>query len=393
VKRLLALSLLAALPAHAGDKPFSNEEILGPQARAPEATSAPGFTIESMRLRFTYFDQDGHGYQSQAMRPGVRQPGSEWMEVYQSQLEVVATQGKFTHRVWVPVDIVSAASPDALDAISTASRTNEAASIDVTHTYHADPRSDLSLHYAFHLEEPFRSWLLGLAGQRSFADGNTVVSASLNQVFDWLDRFNIFGVRLGRAYRSSTNANLGVTQLLSPTTVGNLNYGVTVQLGELSNTWNAVPLSSGELGREYLPTVRHRHAFVGRLAQALPWQGALKLMYRFYVDSWGILAHTLELALYQRLMPWLYLRGTYRAHLQSAPSFWTLDAPPGDEVIRTADSDLAAFSAHTFGVLAAVDLPPSRRLRDLHLDVGYERYQRSNDLRVNIYTCSLGFRF
>jgi hypothetical protein len=380
---LLLAAVLAAAPARADDG-LSDEAILG---------SRPAFLIESMRLRYTHFDQEGHGYQSQADRPSPTQPGSEWLSVDQPQLEVVAQQGKFTHRLWVPIDVVSAASPDALDAVSTASRTNEAASFDLSSTYHASPVSEVTLHAAFHLEEPFRSWTLGVGGARSFADGNTTIAASLNQVFDWLDRFNLFGTRLGRRYRSSSNGNLSVTQLLSPTTVAYLGYGVTVQIGELSNTWNAVPLDSGELGLEQLPHLRHRHAFVGRIAQVLPWKAIVKGFYRFYVDNWGILAHTIEAQLYQRFGRHFYLRASYRYHVQTAASFFSLSAPAADGALRTADSDLAEFTAQTVGVLAAIDLKFVGRLQGLHLDVGYERYFRTNDLRVNIYTCSAGFRF
>jgi hypothetical protein len=179
--------------------------------------------------------------------------------------------------------------------------------------------------------------------------------------------------------------------LLSPTTIGHLSYGVTVQNGELSNTWNAVALASNELGREYLPSLRHRHAFVGRIVQALPWEGVVKAGYRFYVDDWGILAHTLDLALYQRITRYFYLRGSYRFHHQSAPWFWTLNGPADGP--RTSDSDLAEFDAHTFGLLAGGDVPFTRRLQNLHVDFGYERYTRTNGLFVNIYTCSAAFRF
>jgi hypothetical protein len=60
---------------------------------------------------------------------------------------------------------------------------------------------------------------------------------------------------------------------------------------------------------------------------------------------------------------------------------------------RTADSDLASFTAQTVGGAAALDLPLRGGVRELHFDLGYERYFRSNDLRVNIYTCAVGFRF
>ena len=385
----LLLAVLLAGVARADEPSLAASDIFG---------EPRPFHIESMRARITHFDQTGRGYQSQADRASVSTPGLEDADIEQAQIEIIAQQGKFTHRLWIPLDVITAASPDAIngwpppDAVSQASHQNEAGSIDLTSTYHSSPVQDVFLHFSFHLEEPFRSWLLGVGGNRSFADGNTTIAYSVNQVFDWLDRFNIFGTRLGRAYRSSTNGNLSVTQLLSPTTVGHLEYGATVQIGELSNTWNAVPLASGELGREYLPGLRHRHAFVARLAQALPWNGAVKGFYRFYVDNWGIEAHTLEVQLYQHITRLAYLRLNYRYYTQTAASFWTLSAPV-NSTERTADSDLALFSAQTFGVLGAVDLGLTRFVRELHVDFGYERYVRTNDLRANIYTCSLGFRF
>ena len=66
-------------------------------------------------------------------------------------------------------------------------------------------------------------------------------------------------------------------------------------------------------------------------------------------------------------------------------------APVG-EGLRTADSDLASFVGHTFGAKLALDLP-LRRVRGFSADLSYERYVRSNDLRVDVYSCSLGFLF
>jgi hypothetical protein len=363
---------------------LSDEDILGRPKK---------FHIESSRLRFTYFDQDGRGYQSQADRASPLTPGSERTIVAQPQLEVIAHQGtKYTHRLWVPLDVISAASPDAIDAISTASAINEGATFDLSTTYHRDRRTDGAVRVAFRVEEPFRSWQLGGAFRRAFLEDNTVLEASLNQTFDWLDKFTIQGWRNGRGYRSSTNGNLGVTQLLSPYTIANLNYGVTVQLGELSNTWNAVPSIDGKLIQELLPELRHRHAFVARVAQALPWRAALKAMYRFYVDNWGILAHTVEVRLYQRVGPWFYVRATYRFHQQNAPDFWTTAADPMARH-RSADSDLASLNAQTLGLLASFDLRLSRHVKELHADLGYERYFRSNGMNVDMYLCSVGLRY
>ncbi len=374
----------------------------------------PTFSIESINLRFTHYDQWGHGYQSQANTPpNGPGPGSERLTVEEPQLEIVAKQGeRMSYRIWVPVDAVTAASPDAsdarraangatLDAVSTASRVNNAASLDVDGTYQLDHRSTLSVRAGAHVEAILRSWNLGLGYTRSFADDNATLSVSVNQIADWFDAFDHFGVRRGRIFRSSTNGNIGLSQLLSPTTVAALNYGLTVQSGTLSNTWNAVPIRGGGFSDEFVPHLRQRHALVGRLSQWLPWHGALKLFYRFYADDWGVRAHSVEVELHQRVTSFLRLRINYRVHYQNGVDFFTSSAdasttlPMGDgsPAYRTADSDLQRFVAQTAGGYASFDLGFVRILKQLHFDLSYERYFRSNDLRVNMYTCGLGFRF
>jgi len=392
-----ALALWAALTATIGGErrgaaqaaqPFTDAEILG-------GGDGGALRIESFRTRFTHYDQEGRGFQSQAER-GVGKPGRETLTVEQPQLELVAKHGKFAHRIWVPVDVVTAASPDAVDTITSASRINEAGTLDLQTSYRATPTSELNLRAAFHLEENFRSWILGIGGARSFADDNTTLAVSLNEVLDWLDTYDHTGNRTGRAYRSTTNLNVSLTQLLSPTTVGALSYGGSLQLGQLSNTWNAVPLANGAVGDERLPRLRHRHAFAARLAQALPWRGVVKASYRFYVDDWGIRAHSLEAQLYQRIGRLVWVRANYRVHHQTAAAFWTSAAPigPDDGGPRTADSDLATFVSQTFGGMMAIDIPTrSRTVRDVHFDFGYDRYVRTNAMHVDMYTCSLGLRF
>jgi hypothetical protein len=363
--------------------------------------AAPPYAIESVRVRYTQYAQTGTGYQSAAGPTGA--PGSEWLRVQQPQAEVTARLGeRVTERVWVPIDVVTAASPDhsrygkpygAVDTVTTASRSTPSGTLDTLTTYRWDRATDFTMRAAFHIEEPFESWIVGVGASRSFAEDNTVVGASVNQVLDWFDHFSLDGNRHGRATRSTTNVNVDVTQVLSPTTLANLAYGGTLQAGTLGNTWNSVPLIGGTRGEENLPGHRWRHAATARLAQWLPWDGALTVSYRAYLDSWGIAAHSSEATLAQRVHAGLTVRANYRLHWQSAPGFFTIASDPAATGFRTADSDLGRFHAQTFGGALLLDLPLARRARDLHVDIGYERYVRSDNLRVDLTTCALGFRF
>jgi hypothetical protein len=369
--------------------------ILGPPAGT--------FHVDAMTTRITSFDQFGHGYQAQG-GPTPVSSGSERATIFEPTVAIDASQGdRVRHRVVVPIDVVTNASADAIDVVTSASRHVEAGSIDWATTYRVDPESDATLVSGLHLENPFRSWHAGLGGSRAFADGDTVVSAGVLEVFDWFDRFNIHGGRFGRTDRSSTTASVGVTQILTASTIVNVNYGITLQRGQLGNTWNSVPLTTFDRGPELLPGERLRHALVGRVAQYLPWNGALHLYYRFYADDWGLVAHSAEVELLQRLAPGIVVGGFYRFHRQSGVDFFTVLASP-DSVLRTADSDLAPFDSQTIGGKVAVDVPvvpfsaPFSALafggvRALHVEVGYDHYARTNDLRAEVFTCAVGYRF
>jgi hypothetical protein len=386
----LASQARADEPAGRGATSVGEVEILG--------RHEDSLRVESVMTRITSFDQYGYGYQSQA-GPTLG-PGSERTTILEPQVQVVASQGdRLTHVLTVPVDIITAASPDAIDngpksvdVVSSASRHNVAGTIDWAATYRADPASYLSMTSGTHLEEPFRSWHGGMGGSRAFAGGDTVIGASVLEVLDWFDRFDITGHRHGRAERSSTTASIGITQVVTATTVLGANYGLTVQRGELGNTWNSVPLANVSRGPEILPDERVRHAVVARASQFLPWNGALRLYYRLYIDDWRLVAHSVEGQLLQRLSPFVYVGALYRYHSQSGVDFFTELAGPNLQ-FRTADSDLARLDSHTVGGRVVIDLPVGPAVRVLHFEVGYERYFRTNDLSMDVVTCATGYRF
>jgi hypothetical protein len=370
-----------------------------PTVVEPAPVLAPAYRIESVAARFTYFDQDGLGFQSAA--GPVLGPGSERVTVAEPQSEIIASIGdRLVERVAVSVDIITAASPNhklfglpvgtPVDVISSPSRINEAEDIEADSTYAWSRTTNLGLHAVYHLEEPLESWGMGALLSHSFADDNTVVSGSFYQLVDWFDNFTVDGKRFGRNVRSTSNANLGVTQLLTPGTVALLGYGVTLQGGTLTNTWSSVPLADGTRGAEIAPRRRLRHAVSGRLLQWLPWQGALKLGYRFYTDSWGSTANTVDGALSQRIGP-LTLEVGGRYHRQTAVDFFGTVFDPASTRYRTADSDLAALRATAVSAGARWDQPIGHRGHRLYFALTGEHYVRTNNLHVDFVSGALGW--
>ena len=374
-------ALLLAATAHA--QTASDAAILG--------AGSEGARVDELRLRMSTYYQDGHGYQSLA--GPLRGPGSERALILQPMALIgIRQNSRIHHEVVVPVDIVSAASVNAIDIMSHASGVNEAVGVELTTRFDVTPDDQLTSLLAWHEEEPFGSGAFSLGYTHAMADDNAVLGISGQATFDRFDFLQPNGDRYGRRNRSTLNANLSLSQLLSPTAVFDASYGLTFQQGTLQTTYDSVPLASGT-GRagEVFPHSRTRHAVQARVAQHVPaTRSTLRAAYRYYWDTFELSAHTLELELHQYLGPHVIARGSYRYYTQTGVDFFTtaFSAENASPLARTADSDLAAFHANELGLKLLWLARGSNTL-----DVSYFYYVRSNDFVSHVLSFGYGSRF
>jgi hypothetical protein len=361
-----------------------------------------GWRWEEMRFFTAFMYQDGHGLQSQAGPVAGRNRETMWVVEPMMQLRV-RQNDELVHELTVPVDIVSAASTDAVDAVSKASEYNEAATLDLTSTYSPNDVVDMSFRFGFHYEEPMRSFLGGPSVAFHLLEDNTVIGLNMMVVSDGFDPHMANGKDVGFAARTSFGFNATLLQVLSETTLFDASFGTTEQWGTLETTWNSViafrqPTKDNQRPasriNEKFPKSRNRNAFFARLSQLSPGSGTTgKVGYRFYVDENGTLAHTTEAQLYQYFAPFLYVRAHGRLHTQTAPSFWVpfVIEPYEESLKRTSDSDLEDLIAREAGVrivLLRDQAPASFRSSD-SFSLEYLRYQRDNDLHIDFG--SLGY--
>jgi hypothetical protein len=376
---------------------------------APRRARKPSnWSVQDARVRITFMAQDGRGYQSQA-GPHLG-PGKETLLVFQPMagLSLRQKKGTWRHDFIAAIDVVSSASADALDVVSKASRDNEAADFSVTSSVADEQGSRWSLNYGFHFEEHWRTGFAGLGWSRAFLHEQTFLSLMLSGIYDGFDQVLPDGNNDIQRDRGTVAVNGSVQQILSPTTIADLSYGLTYQVGTLETTWNSVPIGFGPgdiapadgspsyayRTRERLPEKRLRHALATRWAQHLPWSHTtFQLHYRYYFDDFGIQAHTVSPWLYQYFGRSFFVRAGWRWHQQEAARFWRRQVPVEFPVFGhvTSDSDLAAFHAHQPSMKLVWVLRPRRKKSapTLYLDASYSRYWRSNNLHVDLF--SLGF--
>ena len=364
-------------------EPASDAVILG--------SANQGVRIDEFRLRMTSYYQDGHGYQSQAGT--IAGPGSERALIVQPMMLVGIRQSpRIHHEVVIPIDIVSAASVNALDVVSHASAVNEAIGVELTSRFDLTDDDQLTSNLTWHEEEPFGSGSFGLGYSRALADDNAVLGISGQATFDRFDYLQPNGDRYGRRNRTALNGNLSFLQLLSPTTVFDAAYGLTFQQGLLETSYNSVPMEGGMSRiKELFPHTRTRHAVQARVAQHLPdSHTTLRAAYRFYTDTFQLRAHTTEFELHQYLLPRLIARGSFRYYTQTGVDFFSTAFPllANSMQPRTADSDLAKFHAQEYGVKL---LWLARGQSSL--DVSWFHYFRDNGLDANVFSFGYGGGF
>jgi hypothetical protein len=348
------------------------------------------WSLASIDVRTTYLDQNGRGFQSVAQG----QPGSESMYILQPSVLLTIVQSEnVVHQLSMPFDFITAASPDAVDATTSASRRNIAGDLDLRSTIKLDDNDTLNTRFAVHAEEWIGGGVVGFGWKRSLADDNATVSLNGTFGFDVFDDHDHFGTFLGKTTRSTTSVHVGASQLLSPTTVLDGGYGATYQRGTLRTGWNAVVLENGMLDDEIFPNSRLRQTLSVRLSQHIPTtHSTAKLRYRGYVDDFGLRAHSIEASVYQYLVNWLYVRGSYRFYDQNGVDFFTTSLPLGfDDVatLRTSDSDLAPLSSNEF-TLSLNTVKGRGPLKKWSGSAELFRYQRSNDLQITAFALSVG---
>jgi hypothetical protein len=182
---------------------------------------------------------------------------------------------------------------------------------------------------------------------------------------------------------------VGVTQLLNPQTSVTLNVSYGHSTGYHADPYRVIlkrtevapgvflPLTFGE----NRPDDRDKWTGFASINRAFPRaKGAAEASYRLFHDSFGITAHTVEFAWFQKLGEHLTLRPSFRYYDQSAADFYFVDLngttiEPGERPqpagpFYSADYRVSAFRSTTYGLKVVWTINASWQL-----DAAYERYE------------------
>lgn len=264
------------------------------------------------------------------------------------------------------------------------------------------------------LAERRKAWSASVAQQFSFAKLTLGVAnsresdyvstgLSLNSVFEFNqkntsllvgvagtdDEVKVF-YQTPRAEKRTHDLIVGVTQLLDPQTSVTLNLSWGRQRGYLSDPYKLVQKNTEIVTGVFLPLTfaenrpgeREKWIALASVNRAIPaLHGALDLSYRFYHDTFGTDAHTLDLSWFQKLGERVILRPSVRYYTQDAADFYyyRLDgtsvvpqagAPRPQGPFYSSDYRLSEMRTSTYGLKAIWKVTDA-----LSLDASYERYE------------------
>ena len=263
------------------------------------------------------------------------------------------------------VDMVSSAS---IDVITTASPYKEERTQYGVGFEYLRGKVTYTANFSNSSENDYTADTASLAiSQDMFGDLTTV---TLGYKRGWNDVFRNVKNADGSKMRDPTFADgvdtrgysLGISQILTRNLISGLNFEAITDQGYLNSPYRSVRfVSPGDprgfaLEKEIYPRTHTSSAVAFRLKYYLPYRAAVESSYRFYTDTWGVNAHTLDVGYtHPAFRRWVF-DGRLRYYRQNAADFYS-DLFPRQNFANflARDKELAKYSGVTLGLGASYE--------------------------------------
>jgi hypothetical protein len=312
---------------------------------------------------------DYKDWQDNLDRIGVHSPSVEL---------VLPFAGKWSVRAGMVSDTISGASPRYHTALSGASHFNEkrnAADVEVTRYF---PRASVSVAGGRSGENDYVSHYGSVRASVSSDDNNTTWTFGAGVANDTINPVNLIVVD---ARKHTTDFMAGVTRVLTPRDIAQMVVTHAHGAGYFDMPYKYV---------DKRPDSQDRSTLLLRWNHQLASGQTSRASYRYYRDTWGVRAHTLQEEFVQPFAGGWSVTPLLRAYTQSHADFYfdpvynrefgppfpanyDFDHPP----LSSADQRLSAFGALTLGFKFEKEVG-----RNATVSVGVERYRQRNAWRM-----------
>ncbi|TCO31145.1 uncharacterized protein DUF3570 [Pedobacter psychrotolerans] len=203
------------------------------------------------------------------------------------------------------------------------------------------------------------------------------------------------GEQYDTAPRNSFSTSFSLSQIINEKFQAALIIEPSFQKGLLATKYQRNYFTDGSLRSETLPDKRYKLPIGLRMNYFLGDRFVIRTFYRYYMDNWGIRAHTTELEVPVKINSFFSISPFYRYNNQVGTKYF---APYGQHQPTaqyfTSDYDLSTLSSDFYG--AGIRFAPPKGVfgwqRLNMLELRYGHYSRSTALTSNIISLNLKFK-
>lgn len=363
--------------------------------------------VDEINLVSAYYHQNGN---NSAVTGGI---GTEKLSDFANTIDLQMSRfnkrgKKNTFLFELGVDHYTSASSDKIDPSTISSASS------------ADTRIYPSLNWTHSNEETGNSF--GFTGSYSTefdyqsmgaAFNLTRLSKNKNTQFDFklqafLDQWTVIlpielrtantgrgGEQYDTAPRNSFSASFSLSQVINKEFQASLILEPSYQKGLLATKYQRDYFTDGSMRAETLPDKRYKLPIGLRLNYFLDDRFVIRTFYRYYMDNWGIRAHTAELEIPVKINSFFSISPFYRYNNQVGTKYFApySQHSPSDQYF-TSDYDLSTLTSDFYG--AGIRFAPPKGVfgwqRLNMLELRYGHYSRSTSLVSNIVSLNLKFK-
>jgi hypothetical protein len=360
-------------------------------------------TLEEVNLVGSYYTQDGN---NSAVTGGI---GTEKLFDFSNSLDLRLTKQDRKNRLHtftaeMGFDAYTSASSDMINpfAVSSPSYKDERYYPSANYTLF-NPNTGYSIGggASFSKEYDYTSVGVGLNFSKLSKSENTEIGLKLGAFFDtWkviyaLELRNASNSGDNYSPRNSFNLQFSVAQVINKRFQLAFVVEPSYQAGLLATRFHRVYFADSTLQAENLPDTRWKLPIAVRGNLFLGSHVMLRGFYRYYIDQWGMQAHTAMLEIPVRISPYFTATPFVRYYNQAGVKYFAgyREHSP-TETFFTSDYDLSSFNSLSYGLGIRI-MPPNGIFKIKiwnTVELRYERYERSTNLTANIITLGLKFK-
>ncbi|HTT01349.1 MAG TPA: DUF3570 domain-containing protein [Steroidobacteraceae bacterium] len=252
-----------------------------------------------------------------------------------------------------------------------------------THSYEPDYRSDTA---SFSISEDM------------FGDLTTVTMSyrrTWNDVYKMLKESNgdkIHDPSFGKKDMDQSSYGIGLTQILTRNSILAANFEVITDQGWLSNPYREVAYLDPTAGKGFSlepetdPNTRTSNAIGLDYKYYLPYRAAIDVQYRYFSDTWGIRAHTVQLGYTHPWHHWIF-DGSVRYYTQTQADFYAnVFQYANEQNFMSRNRELSNYDSYSIGAGASYEfaIPKARwtqwiqkstaSIRYDHMSIDYKNF-------------------